>query len=152
MLKREITFEDFNGETVTEVHYFNLTKTELVELELDYSGGIENNIMAIVEARDGKTLMKEFKKIILMAYGKKSEDGRRFVKTDALREEFTQTAAFDALFYELATDEEAAAKFIEGVIPKMNDEEKDQLKAKMADKLKTEERPKTTSELANELS
>lgn len=152
MLKREITFEDFNGETVTEVHYFNLTKTELVELELDYSGGIENNIMAIVEARDGKTLMKEFKKIILMAYGKKSEDGRRFVKTDALREEFTQTAAFDALFYELATDEAAAAKFIEGVIPKMNDEEKDQLKAKMADKLKTEERPKTTSELANELS
>lgn len=152
MLKRDITFKDFHGDTVTETHYFNLTKTELVELELDYAGGLENNLTAMVEAKDGRTLMKEFKKIILMAYGKKSEDGRRFIKTQELRDEFVQTAAYDALFIELVTDEEAAAKFIEAVLPEMDETEKSALKQEMAEKLGTAERPKTTAELAAEQS
>lgn len=118
MLKREITYEDYNGETVTDTFYFNLTKTEIIELEVGYEGGLEAAIQKIIEAKDNKNLIAEFKKIVLAAYGKKSEDGKRFIKSETLREEFAQTAAYDALFMELATSEDAAANFINGIIPK----------------------------------
>jgi hypothetical protein len=118
MLKREITYEDFDGQTVTETFYFNLTKTEIVQLEVDYDGGLETTLRRIITTEDVKALMREFKKIVLLAYGVRSEDGKRFVKNDELREAFTQTAAYDALFIELATNDEAAAKFIQGIIPK----------------------------------
>lgn len=118
MLKREITYEDFDGQTVTETFYFNLTKTEIVQLEVDYEGGLETTLRRIITTEDVKALMREFKRIVLLAYGVRSEDGKRFVKNDELREAFTQTAAYDALFIELATSDEAAAKFIKGIIPK----------------------------------
>lgn len=118
MLKRDITYEDFDGQTVTETFYFNLTKTEIVELEVGYDGGLESTLRRIVNTKDTKALMKEFKRIVLMAYGVRSEDGKRFVKSDELREQFTQTAAYDALFIELATNDDAAAKFIQGVVPR----------------------------------
>lgn len=118
MLKRDITYEDFNGETVTETFYFNLTKTEIIELEVEYKVGLEETIKAIIKAEDNKSLIAEFKKIVLLAYGVKSEDGRRFIKSDKLREEFSQSAAYDALFMDMATNEDAAANFIMGIIPK----------------------------------
>jgi hypothetical protein len=118
MLKRDITYEDYNGETVTETFYFNLTKTEIIELEVGYKQGLEETIKAIIAAKDNKSLIAEFKKIVLLAYGVKSEDGRRFIKSEQLREEFSQTAAYDALFIDLASNEDAAANFIMGVIPK----------------------------------
>lgn len=117
MLKRDITYEDFNGETKTETFYFNLTKTEIVELELSYEGGLEAAIQRIIKAEDVKSLIKEFKRIVLLAYGVRSEDGKRFIKNDELREEFSQTAAYDALFIELATNDTAAASFVKGIIP-----------------------------------
>lgn len=117
MLKRDITYTDFNGNEVTDTHYFNLSKTELVELEVSYEGGLSAAIQRIIDSKDIKALIKEFQKIILTSYGVRSEDGKRFIKNDQLREEFTQTAAYDALFMELATDENAAANFIKGVVP-----------------------------------
>jgi hypothetical protein len=118
MLKREITYEDYNGETVTETFYFNLAKSEIIELEVGYKGGLEETIKRIIAAEDNQKLIAEFKKLVLLAYGVKSEDGKRFIKSDALREEFSQTAAYDALFMELATDDGAAATFVTGIIPK----------------------------------
>lgn len=118
MLKRSITYEDFNGNTQTDEFYFNLTKSELVELEAGYEGGLEATIRRIVEAKDNAALIREFKRIILAAYGERSEDGKRFVKNEELRNEFTQTAAYDALFFELATNETAASDFIKAVLPK----------------------------------
>jgi hypothetical protein len=118
MLKRNITYEDFDGNTVTEVFYFNLSKTEIVELEVEYEGGLEKSIQRIIEAKDYEVLIREFQRLILLSYGVKSEDGKRFVKSDQLREEFKQTAAYDALFVELAADENAAADFFIGVVPK----------------------------------
>ncbi len=118
MLKRDITFEDFNGNTVTETHYFNLAKTELMDLELSYEDGLEATLTRIIEANDVKAVLSEFKKIILMSYGIRSEDGKRFIKNDSVREEFSQTAAYDALFMELSTDEGAAATFIKGIVPR----------------------------------
>jgi len=118
MLKRDITYEDFNGQQVTETFYFNLSKTELIELEASYEGGLEASIKRIIDSDDVKNLIKEFKRIVLLSYGIRSEDGKRFIKNDQIREEFTQTAAYDALFMELATDENAADRFIKGIIPR----------------------------------
>ncbi len=117
MLKREITYEDFNGDKVTETFYFNLSKTELIELEVGYGEGLEAAIRKIIKAEDRQALITEFKKIILMTYGEKSPDGKRFAKSDELRMAFSQTAAFDALFMELATSDNAAVDFLKGVLP-----------------------------------
>lgn len=117
MLKRDITYENFNGVKETETFYFNLTRTEIVELEVSYDGGLEASIQKIIDAQNIKALITEFKRIVLLAYGVRSEDGKRFIKSDELREEFSQTAAYDALFMELATDDNAAAIFIKSVIP-----------------------------------
>lgn len=118
MLKRDITFENFDGEMVTETLYFNLTKTEIIELEASVDGGLQASIQRIIESKDGKALIEEFKRIILVSFGEKSEDGKRFIKTDQMREEFSQTAAFDALFMELATNDSLAADFMTGVLPR----------------------------------
>ncbi len=118
MLKRDITYQDFNDEKVTDTFYFNITKSEIIELEVETKEGMDATIKKIIETKDNKTLIAEFKRIILLAYGEKSADGKRFIKSDESREAFSQTAAFDSLFMELATEEEAAANFIKGVLPK----------------------------------
>jgi hypothetical protein len=142
MLKKVITFEDFNGEEVSETHYFNLTKTELIELEVHYEGGLEGSINKIIEAQDNATLLREFKKIILSSYGEKSADGKRFIKSDEMSKAFSQSAAFDSLFMELASgDGSAGAAFIAGVLPKDLSEEvaKQDLKAATAKAMSTSE-------------
>lgn len=118
MLKREISYEDYNGNQVTEAFYFNITKPELIELELEAEGGLGAMIERIIETKNHNELIKQFKRLVLMAYGEKSEDGKRFVKSDKMREEFSQSAAYSALFMELATDDNAAAIFLKGVLPK----------------------------------
>lgn len=118
MFKRDITYEDFDGEKITETFYFNLTKTELIELEVEHKNGLQEAMQRIIKANDRKQLITEFKRIILLAYGVKSDDGKRFIKNDILREEFSQSAAYDSLFMELATNEESAAAFINGIVPK----------------------------------
>jgi len=118
MLTREISYTDFNGEKVTEKFYFNISKPELVEMEVEYKEGLGQKIQNIIDAKDYRQLIKMFKEIILTAYGQKSEDGRRFIKNDTLREEFVQMAAYHVLFMELASDADAAAEFLKGVLPK----------------------------------
>lgn len=122
MLKRDITYENFDGEKVTEVFRFNLTKTELFELKVDFDdgseGGLEKLIEQIQKTEDLKSMVDIFKRIILLSYGELTEDGKRFVKSDEIREAFTHTAAYDELFMELATSDDAASKFIIGIVPK----------------------------------
>lgn len=117
MLKKTITYVDYNGTERTEDHYFNLTKAELMEMEMSTSGGLAEMIQRIVSAQDAPAIIKIFKELILRAYGQKSPDGKRFIKNDELREEFSQTEAYSQLFMELATDADAASKFISGIIP-----------------------------------
>jgi hypothetical protein len=118
LLKKTITYEDFNGETTSEDLFFHLSKAELVELEMSHEGGLSVALQKIVESQDGKAIVAEFKNIILNSYGKKSEDGRRFIKNQALRDEFESSEAYSTLFMELVTDTDAAIEFINGVIPK----------------------------------
>jgi hypothetical protein len=117
VLKKTITYEDFNGETVSEDFFFHLSKAELVELELSHKGGLAASLQKIIESEDGKSIIAEFKNIILTAYGKRSDDGRRFIKTQDLRDEFESTEAYSALFMELVTDTDAAVEFINGIVP-----------------------------------
>lgn len=117
MLKKTITFTDYNGVERTEDHYFNLTKAEVMEMEMSTSGGLAEMIQRIVAAQDAPAIIKIFKDLVLKAYGQKSPDGRRFIKTEELRKEFEQTEAYSQLFMELATDADAAATFVNGIIP-----------------------------------
>lgn len=117
MLKRTIKFTDYNGTDCQEDHFFNLTQTELIELEVNYEDGLGAALEAIVAAKDQKALLAIFKKLVLLSYGQKSADGKSFRKSDEMREEFSQTSAYDALFTELAVNESAAADFIKGIVP-----------------------------------
>ena len=118
MFKKTISYVDYNDTERTETFFFNLTKAELTEMELSTEGGLETYIKRIVEAQDTKALIAIFKDLILRSYGVKSDDGRRFIKSDALREECAQTAAYSDLFMELATDDKAASAFINGILPR----------------------------------
>lgn len=118
MLKKTMTYEDFNGRSVTEDFYFNLNAVEVTEMEVGAEGGSFSEwIKGVVAAEDKATMVTEFKKLLLLTYGQKSEDGKSFVKSDELCAEFAQTAAFPAIFMELVTDEEAARAFVRGVLP-----------------------------------
>lgn len=117
MLKKKITYTDYNGVERTEDFYFNLTKAELSEMELETPGGFTAMLERITAAKDIPSLIKIFKDLILRSYGEKSEDGRRFIKSKEIVEAFSQTEAYSELFMELATDAEAAANFINGIVP-----------------------------------
>lgn len=117
MLKKSITYDDYSGGTFTEDFYFNLSKAELVELELSYEGGLSESLKRIVASEDGAQIIKEFKNIILKSYGKRSEDGKRFIKNQQMRDEFESTEAYSVLFVELVTDADAASEFVRGIMP-----------------------------------
>lgn len=123
MLKKEITYIDYNDTTRTETFYFNLSKAELAEMQLSASGGLETYIRNIVEAKDGASMVQIFKDLILKSYGEKSPDGKRFVKSKDISDGFAQTEAYSQLFMELITDDNAAADFINGIMPKDIQEE-----------------------------
>ena len=117
MLIKNITYTDYDGNERNETFYFNLSKAELMELEMSIDGGWAERIQQIVNAKDVPTLSKIFKDLILRSYGEKSPDGKRFVKSAALSEAFTQTEAYSELFMELITDPDSAAAFMNGILP-----------------------------------
>ena len=117
MLKKTITYTDYNGVERTEDHYFNLTKAEVLEMEMGTTGGLAEWIKKVVAAQDQPAVIKLFKDLILKAYGEKSADGRRFIKSEEISTAFAQTEAYSILFMELATDADAASDFVNGIIP-----------------------------------
>ena len=118
MLKKTIKYTDFDGEERTEDFYFNLTKAEIMEMNLTTYGGLDKMIEKIIAAKDTPKIVNLFKDLVLRSYGIKSDDGKRFIKNDKIREEFVQTEAYSELFMELATDEDAAINFVNGIVPK----------------------------------
>ena len=117
MLKKTITYTDYNGVERKEDFHFNLSKAEIMEMELSTTGGLAEMIQKVVAAQDTPSIMKIFKELILKAYGEKSADGKRFIKTPELSAAFEQTEAYSNLFMELATDADAAAKFVNAIVP-----------------------------------
>ena len=118
MIKRTITYNDYNGVERTEDFYFNLTKAELAELELSIKGGFAALCERISAAQDTPALVKAFKELLQLSYGVKSDDGRRFIKNKEVLDDFVQTEAYSILFMELATDTDKASEFINAVLPK----------------------------------
>ena len=117
MLKKTINYTDYNGADRSEDFYFNLNKAELTEMEMSHDGGLTGLIDKVVKEQNAKEIVRIFKDLVLKAYGVKSDDGKRFIKNDELRDAFAQTEAYSELFMELATDAEAAADFINGIVP-----------------------------------
>ena len=121
MLKKTMPYTDYKGNQRTEDFYFNLSKAEILEMEMTTTGGLAEMIQRIVKAQDIPAIVKIFKDLVLKAYGQPSADGKRFVKLDEhgrrLADEFAQTEAYSDLFMELSTDAEKAQQFINGIVP-----------------------------------
>lgn len=119
MLKKTITYTDWNGEERTEDFYFNLTRVEVVDLEYNSTPGMSltDFLSTLIRSKDYGKLVETIKTIILMAYGEKSPDGRRFMKSDDIRRSFEENPAFDELYMSLLSDPEKAAEFISGIVP-----------------------------------
>lgn len=117
MIKETITYTDYNGVERKEDFYFNLTKAEIMEMEMSTQGGLAEMIQRIVAAQDQPAIIKIFKDLIIKAYGVKSPDGKRFIKNEDVVNEFVQTEAYSQMFMKLATDADAAAKFVNGIVP-----------------------------------
>ena len=126
MITRTVNYTDFDGNQRKEKIYFNLTQFEATEIAMDMPDGIVEEVnegdvnttaMHLVEKLGNKGVVEFIKNIVLKAYGVKSSDGRRFIKSPELSKEFSETPMFSSLMIELMTDDEAASKFINAVIP-----------------------------------
>jgi hypothetical protein len=120
MLKKSITYTDYDGNEQTDEFYFGLSKAEITEMEFSENAGLAKTIESIIKAKDNKRLIELFKKLILKSYGEKSVDGKAFIKKrdgHALSEDFEQTEAFSVLFMELANNDQAAVAFVNGILP-----------------------------------
>lgn len=120
MLVEKVVYTDYKGNVREESLHFNLTKAEIAEMELSHSGGLSEKVNRIVETKDGAEILALFKDLIIKSYGVVSDDGRRFIKNDTLREEFVQTEGYSVLFMRLASDADAASAFMNGIVPQMD--------------------------------
>lgn len=118
MYAKTIEYEDYNGNKRKETFYFNLSKAEIIDLEWRTPGGLENYFKTIMETLDGQKLADTFKMLIQKSYGVKDPEGRRFIKNQEVLDNFTQTEAYSELYIQLATDDKAAAEFVNGIFPK----------------------------------
>ena len=116
MLKKAIVYTDLNGVERTEDFYFNLSKPEIVKMQTSVKGGYDVQLKSIAANLDGGVIMEFFEDFISKSYGEKSEDGRRFVKSEELSKAFMETPAYEILFEELVTNAEEAAAFVNAVM------------------------------------
>lgn len=133
MLAKKITYTDFDGLERTETFYFNLTKAEIAEMELQHPGGYLDYIERIIDAKDRSELTECFTKLILDSYGEKSEDGRHFKKSAEISELFHTSEAYSELFMEIMGDPDAASTFVNGIMPHVDltDEQQAELNERM---------------------
>ena len=117
MISKTVTYKDWNGMDRTETFYFHFSQAELMEMEVSHDGGFSERVKKIAAANNLPDMLKIWKNFVLDAYGIKSEDGRRFMKNDEIRQSFVECPAYSIIFMELATNTEAASNFINQVVP-----------------------------------
>ena len=117
MLKKTIKYTDYNEVERTEDFYFNLSKPEIMEMQMGSVESLSDQITKVINAKAAPAIMQIFKKLVLTAYGEKSADGKHFEKSDKLSTSFSQTEAYSNLYMELATDATAAEDFVKGILP-----------------------------------
>ena len=131
MLKKTITYTDYDGNERTETHYFNLTQAELTKMFASVDGGLYRYMTQALSAQSGKRIMEMLDMIIKASYGQKSLDGRKLMKSDEIYRDFEESLAYDKFFTDLLSNDAAAAEFIRGVIPKrLADEVREKLEAR----------------------
>lgn len=135
MIEKKINYIDFDGNEQVEVAHFHLSEATLSRMSVSFEGGMEAYLRKIVEEKDTAKILDVFEEIIQKAYGRR--EGKRFIQSPAMTEEFTQTEAYSELYMELLTDEDAAAEFIKGVLPA-------KLSAKLPDEIPQELPPAVT--------
>lgn len=118
MLKKTIKYTDYNGNEREEDFYFNITKAELAMMEASRLGGFQAYLEKIMQTQDTVALMETFRDLIRLAYGEKSDDGRRFIKSDELSSGFEQTEAYSNLIMEFLQEPNVVSDFFKGVLPK----------------------------------
>lgn len=133
MFKKKITYTDYNGQERTEDLYFNLSRSELIMLESTTPGGYAAMLQRIIDSKDQRQLMNEFTNLIKMSYGVKSDDGKHFIKNDEVVNDFLNSAAFDQMFLEFFTDDNAASDFANGVLPSNVNNDNDRQKFAVVD-------------------
>ena len=143
MIKKQISYVDFNGNELDEVFYFHLSKAELIEMELSAGKeGLSDYLKVVIDAEDGAEIMRVFKEIVLKSYGKRSPDGKRFIKSEELRKEFEESPAYSEIFMEILMDTDKAAEFVNGVVadirpqpkkPKLSEMTREELEARLAE-------------------
>lgn len=117
MIKKTVTYKDYNGLERTESFYFHFNQAEILDMEMSTEGGFAERIQRIIDAKDQPSLMKIIKKFVLDAYGVKSADGKRFIKNDEVKTAFVENPAYSVIFMDLVTDDKLAAEFVNGVVP-----------------------------------
>ena len=127
MLKKTITYIDYNDQKRTEDYWFHLTKSELIELDASNEGGLETTIRKIIKETDTKRIVELVKNLVLKSYGEKSADGKRFVKSKEAAEAFMQTEAYSQLFVDLISDPDQMTAFFKGIIPQDVREQADKM-------------------------
>jgi hypothetical protein len=120
MLAKKITYTNFNGEEVTETFYFNLTRAEVSEMQVNHPGGYSEYLERIVESKDTKEIVDAFTTFILDSYGEKSDDGRFFDKSEEMKKRFHTSEAYSVLLMEMLEDPDKAANFITSILPESN--------------------------------
>lgn len=132
MFVKQVKYTNLNGLEVEENVYFNLTKSEVMEMELKVDGTYSEKLETIFKKKNIPLLIKYIKEILLAAYGVKSDDGNRFYKNDKVREDFLASPAFDEIYYELLTDADKAAEFVQKIMPvEISDAEVEAAKKKL---------------------
>lgn len=133
MFKKKVTYTDYNGQERTEDFYFNLSRSELIMLESTTPGGYAAMLQRIIDSKDQRQLMNEFTNLIKMSYGVKLEDGKHFIKNEEVVNDFLNSAAFDQMFLEFFTEENAASDFANGVLPSSMNNDVDRQKFAVVD-------------------
>lgn len=117
MIKKEVEFTNYNGDTVKQSFYFDLSEAEVSELQVEHNGRLTEYLQKIVDAQDSKEIVRYFKKLMILAYGEKSQDGNYFIKDEETKRHLIYSPAYSKIFMELATDDEAGAAFVQGILP-----------------------------------
>lgn len=117
MIKKTVTYKDLNGKERTETFYFHYFESEIMDMEMSEEGGLAERIQRIIDAKDQASLLKVIKKFVIDAYGIKSDDGRRFNKSQEVKDAFVECPAYSKIYMELLTNDELAAEFVNKVVP-----------------------------------
>lgn len=117
MLRKEITYTTLNGEKVTDICYFNMTKAEIAAMQVKMDGKFIDYLKDLVAGNHVEALFNIFRDIVLDSYGERSADGKRFVKGPDKRAEFEYSLAFSELFVDLIQNSEKMSAFTRAILP-----------------------------------